>query len=151
MSVEDALFSDHGLRAVSAAAPEEDTRTRGQQLRDRQQARIAVGRHPLSINGMVIRLHPDAPRDAHKDDDGAYPRCGSCVHRQMVGGHAKSFPKCVIGYERRPLTDAEIARNAGTIYQHATHYVYEGRRNTSSDATDVKAWWPACSDYQPED
>lgn len=148
---EEALFSDQGLRAVSAAAPDEDTRTRGQKLRDRQQARISSGLHPLSIDGMRITLHPDTPRDAHQGDDRNYPTCGTCVHREMVGGHAKSFPKCVIGYERRPLTEAEIARNAGTIYQHATHYVYEGRRNTSSDATDCKGWWPACTDYKPKE
>lgn len=147
---EDGLFSDEGLR-VAPAVPEVDDRTHGQKLRDRQQARIAVGLHPLSIGGSIIRLHPDAPRDANKDDDGGYPRCGTCVHRGSVGGHARDFPKCMIGCERRLLTDEERARNVGTWRESATHHSYLGPRVTGSDASDCKAWWPACVDYEPKD
>ena len=98
---------------------------------------------------MVIRLHPDAPRDAAKDDGRAYPRCGTCIHRQTVGGHSRSYPKCLVGYERRPLTDDERARNVGTFRETATHHVYMGPRYSMSNASDVKAWWPACRDYAP--
>lgn len=126
MTDDGALFSDDGLRTVPEAR--EDL-TAGERLRRRQAARIAAGLHPLAINGSVIRLHPNAPRDAHKGDGGTYPRCGSCQHRQMVGGHAKSFPKCLLGY-KAPLVNS-------------------APRYSQGEATDVRAWWPACTDYAP--
>jgi len=66
-------------------------------------------------------LHPDADRSASRDDGPNLPlRCGSCVHRMQGGGpSSRTFPKCDVG------------------------------PRSHSEATDVRAWWPACNAYQP--
>lgn len=48
-------------------------------------------------------------------------RCGSCALRQK---NAWGYPKCVAG---------------------------NGVRASHSEASDVRAWWPACTDYQPRE
>ena len=45
--------------------------------------------------------------------------CGTCVHRYLVSWHAKRYPKC-------------------------EHY-----GETHGASTDVRAWWPACSQHEP--
>lgn len=59
--------------------------------------------------------HPLTRRPARPD----LGTCGDCAHRILVGGHARSFPKCDAG----PLTGGE--------------------------QTDVRAWWPACDRWEP--
>jgi hypothetical protein len=118
---DDVLFDDPGLRVE----PEE--LTAGQRLRARQAERIRFGCHPLSI-GVCIPLHGDAPRTAHANDGGTYPRCGTCRFRLLVGGGARDFPKCTYGAD---LTDSGRP----------------GPRESHGPATDVRAWWPACVDY----
>lgn len=127
----DALFPDDGLRVDVTERRAREEMTAGQRLRARQAARIAAGRHPLSAAyGVPLRLHPEAPRDARKDDGRDYPRCGSCTYREVVGGaHAGRFPKCLFGYDGRRWVTAS--------------------RATNSEASDVRAWWPACVDYAP--
>lgn len=127
----DALFSDEGLRVEAPDQLARKELTAGQRLRARQAARIARGHHPLSpAYGVPLRLHPDARRDARKDDGRDYPRCGSCTYREVVGGeHAGRFPKCLFGYDGR---------------RWATAY-----RASNSETSDVRAWWPACVDYAP--
>lgn len=68
----------------------------------RQRQLIADGWHPLT-------------RDRARPDLGT---CGTCVHRQLVGHHGRSYPKCDVG----PVTHGS--------------------------ATDVRAWWPACSRFE---
>lgn len=46
--------------------------------------------------------------------------CGSCVHRVIVSRGAKDYPKCDV--------------DNGAVASH-------------SEATDVRAWWPACTRY----
>jgi hypothetical protein len=116
-------FPAEDYRVVPEPAPE---RTSGQKRRDRQALRIALGLHPLSIEGMRIPLHPDAPRDAAKDDERPYPRCGTCVMRELVGGHSRSYPKC----------------------RAAAPTVYQSPRYSHGADTDVRAWWPACGSYE---
>jgi hypothetical protein len=120
----DALFSDDGLRVEVA----DDEATAGERMRRRQALRIAHGCHPLSIYGVCIPLHADAPRDAHRGDDRPYPRCGGCRFRRLVGGHERDYPKCLAGYDGHEWSTAV--------------------RASASTASDVRAWWPACADYQ---
>lgn len=47
------------------------------------------------------------------------------------------------------MTDAELA--ARSRYNTATRVVDYGPRATHSEATDCRAWWPACTDYQPKE
>lgn len=125
-----ALFPADPYRAdPEPSAP--DDRTRGQRLRDRQAARIVAGLHPLSLRGVYIRLHPAVPPDPSRDDGGDYPRCGTCRFRVLVGGRGRAFPKCLVGY--RP-----------PVVQTAPRY-------SGGDATDVRAWWPGCGDWEPKD
>ncbi|MDP7706829.1 hypothetical protein [Mycobacterium sp. TY815] len=87
--------------------------------------RIGAGIHPL---GEPIRLHPDAPRDLDyqeaKRSTAGGPRCGSCRFREIQG-----WPKCML----------PTVIGGRTIFP----------RNTGSDASDVAAWWPACTNWEP--
>lgn len=49
-------------------------------------------------------------------------RCGSCVHRRHLGGHARAYPKGVSGCRVRV---------------------------TYAETSDVRGWWPACTDRAP--
>lgn len=145
------LFPDDGLRV--APSHDEPELTYGERQRRRQGALIANGYHPLA--GPLrnrLRLHPDADRAQNREDPQSGPTCGSCALRQLVGGHAKSFPKCFAGTFTTTITD-EQRRNYPMMYGGAkpgavsTHHP----RQTNADATDVKAWWPACTDHQPKE
>jgi len=92
-------------------------------LADRQAARIDAGLHPLSTDRAPIRLHPAAFRPIGPDGGERLPyRCGTCALRQLLAGHARSYPKCVAN---------------------------GGARITNGPASDVRAWWPACTDWTP--
>ena len=98
-----------------------DTATPGQRRRARQDAFIAAGLHPLTgPTGQTIRLLPP-PDDVPAGTVMPPSRCGDCVHRIMRGGAAKSYPKCDLP-----------------------------GRSSRGEATDVRAWWPACVDYELE-
>lgn len=45
--------------------------------------------------------------------------CGDCIHRQLVGGHSKAYPKCDLG------------------------------PRTAGPKTDVRKYWPACHRFEP--
>lgn len=95
--------------------------TTGERRRQRQAAAVAAGYHPLHVTIVGVRLHPDATLDAPKGTKTAPFTCGTCVMRVYKHGGAKSYPKCGV---------------AG--------------RDSHSDATDVQASWPACTEYQAE-
>jgi hypothetical protein len=141
------LFPADGMRV--APSPEEEGITQGERLRRRQAARIAAGYHPLAMGGSTQRLHPDADRALDKDAPQSGPTCGTCRFRETVGGHARSFPKCLWGYVNRPMTDAELAARPAS--SSATRVVYYGPRYANSESSDVRAWWPACTDHQPRE
>lgn len=101
--------------------------TRGQKRRRTVERRIAAGIHPLSYGGLHLPLHPDAatftPGTARECiTDGL--RCGNCRYRVTERHHNKTYPKCHIG-DGHP-------------------------RSTGCESSDVRAWWPACRDYQPK-
>lgn len=84
----------------------------------RQLAMLTAGRHPFGG-----RVHPEA---APVDDRSAPGRrCGNCSHRVLVNGGQRDFPKCLLG------------ATAGGDAPRLTH----------GAATDVRAWWPACTDH----
>jgi hypothetical protein len=90
----------------------------GQRLTLRQANDIAVARHPLTRG----RLHPDADPTATKDSPAGRPHtCGTCVHRELRLHNNGTYPKCV---------------------------AHGGKFVTRGATTDVRAWWPACPDYQ---
>lgn len=55
--------------------------------------------------------------------------CGSCALRVLFGHNGRTYPKCSSGATdpKRPATWPHYSRGA---------------------ATDVRAWWPACPDWQ---
>lgn len=86
----------------------------------RQQAEIRAGIHPLTHT----QMHPQGSRAATREDGPRQPlTCGTCVFRQSFQWHNKTYPKCV---------------------SHDRAYVKH------STQTDVRAWWPACPNYQPK-
>lgn len=97
----------------------------GQRLTLRQSADIAAGRHPLTLTyTLVLPLHPNADRERDATSGRSDPlTCGSCVFRQRLGHHDYAYPKCT-----RP-----------------------GAPISHGPATDVRAWWPACTHYEAKE
>lgn len=91
------------------------------QLTRRQAFLVRLGWHPLArALKRNLRLHRDAIADPAVRRGG--PRCGTCVFRQLRGGAERDYPKCWLD----PL------------------------KVTRGPATDVRAWWPACTEYQED-
>lgn len=147
----DALFGDEGLR-VAPSALDEPGITPGERLRRRQASQIANGYHPLALATRGLRLHPDAPRLLDREaaaEAGDYPRCGTCAFRVLWGGHARDFPKCEFGVVETPITDEMRARwplHYGRALPGAVERHYP--RVSHGQLTDVRAWWPACTDWE---
>lgn len=90
-------------------------------LTKRQAFLIRLGWHPLArALKRNLRLHPDAVADPAVRKGG--PRCGTCVFRQLRGGSSRDYPKCYLD----PL------------------------KVTRGPATDVRGWWPACTEYKED-
>jgi hypothetical protein len=68
----------------------------------RQKDEVANGRHPLGLAPLA----------------GNGRTCGDCVHRVLVDGGNRAWPKCDAG------------------------------ARTHGGATDCRAWWPACTRYE---
>jgi hypothetical protein len=106
------------------AAPRPDAGlSAGRRLTLRQAADLAAGRHPLTRGA----LHPDAAPAA--DRTAAGHRCGGCRFRAPTGA-TRAYPKCLFGWSGNAWDDPP--------------------RRTSGAATDVRGWWPACQDFQPQ-
>jgi hypothetical protein len=139
--VADALFD---MTPVALPEPEPAPKvTAGAKLRARQAARIRSGMHPLALAFPMLRLHPDAARVESDDRERGALRCGSCVHRRQVAGGARDFPKCLYGMTITPIPEAERVKYGPTR-------VVRTPRVTHGPATDVRAWWPACVNYEQE-
>lgn len=112
---DDALFP--GFEPPEPAASKNPDLSADRRRTLRQAELIKFGTHPLGGT-----LHPDADRNAHRDDGKTLPlRCGTCVHRVILGYHTASYPKCDL-----------------TTMAH-------------SAASDCRAWWPACTRYEVRD
>jgi hypothetical protein len=140
VSEPDGLFAEPPRQYAAAGEPVPE-RTASERMRDRQAANIAAGRHPLSDppgarpQYGILRLHPDACRDvrwsaAKAQIPAGAPTCGACRFRQSVHGGAKDYPKCTWGRVY-----------AGSLSK-------EGPREMHGERSDVRAWWPACTDYE---
>lgn len=82
------------------------------------EAALSAGRR------LTLRQKRDVEAGRHPLADGAtYPdrgTCGDCRFRRLEEYHNRTYPKCAA----------------------------PGVRNASSVATDVRAWWPACSKWE---
>lgn len=110
--------AEHGITPVPGAS-------KPASLKDRQAAKIAAGEHPLSWVGEVPKRVPLAPAGTGT--------CGTCVHKMRPAHHGRVYPKCATGRFRVP--DCSGFRE---VWPRASH----------SEATDVRAWWPACTAWE---
>lgn len=102
----------------------------GQRLTLRQAQDIATGVHPLTRGP----LHPLASRERNASAPKADPfTCGSCWFRGGQHHHDYTYPKC---YHPGNLSADEWETKGPP-------------RVTRGAASDVRAWWPACTDYSP--
>jgi len=62
--------------------------------------------------------------DAARDRDGQGLRCGACRWRQREEYHGRMYPKCQFG---------------------------DGIRVSACESSDIRGWWPACRDYEPQE
>ncbi|WP_280470655.1 hypothetical protein [Nocardia farcinica] len=62
--------------------------------------------------------------EATRDRTGPGLRCGTCRYRQPEKHHNRTYPKC---------------------------HFDNGSRVSGCDASDIRAWWPACRDYEPKE
>jgi hypothetical protein len=129
----DALFalpeSADSLAPMARQKPEKLSPDRART--ERQRLAIAAGRHPLDAV-FPTRRHPDTIRKAYErtDERGRPLTCGTCSHRELMGAGNRTVAKCT------------ATRHAG---EHDSRTVMP--RATGSAASDVRAWWPACTEY----
>jgi hypothetical protein len=95
------------------------------------------GQHPLGVAlRSPIRLHDNAVRTLEAGDGG--PRCGGCRFRTPMTHNAKSYPKCAYGPQERRRVDG------AAVYRWKDY-----PRSTNGEGTDIRAYWPACAQYEP--
>lgn len=92
----------------------------------RQRELISRGHHPLAFLGAA--RHPDTVGVAFERTDprGRPLTCGSCAFRRLQFGGARDYPKCIRSPDDAPDT---------------------APRATGGAASDVRAWWPACTKW----
>lgn len=88
----------------------------------RQRELISRGHHPLAYLGAA--RHPDTRGQAYErtDSAGRELTCGSCRFRELFSTGSRTVPKCT-------------ASVSGAYLPRVQHSV----------ASDVRAWWPACT------
>jgi hypothetical protein len=107
----------------------------------RQADDIAAGRHPLTRGP----LHELASRHRDASSPKSDPfTCGSCYFREVLDYHNHSYPKCMVPGPQRVY-------RKGSDGNWRWETVEGAPRATHSAASDVRAWWPACTDYVPGD
>jgi hypothetical protein len=124
----DALFD---LDPAQIREPEPAEHLSAQRRRTLRQAdALRAGRHPLGLTAHApLRLHADAPPADDKKAPG--PRCGTCSHRDLTTSNGTGpFPKCLRGWPGGSLDQAPYASHGA--------------------ATDCRAWWPACTYWEPK-
>jgi hypothetical protein len=96
----------------------------------RQITRIRGGVHPLAgVAGYRLALHPDADHLADVGKPANGPTCGGCAFRLLARWHNRTYAKCAFG------------KPDGAALNYAP-------RASHSAASDCRAWWPACRDFQ---
>jgi hypothetical protein len=107
--------------------PEPVKLSRQQLLTISQRERISRGVHPLAHTAGTGRLMLGP----------AGSTCGDCKHRSP--GQNGSWPKCRFGAVERldPYVGRAVKRTRWP-------------RVNSSAETDCRAWWPACTDFEPK-
>lgn len=123
------MTDDEALFTLPAAMPVPELSADARRTR-RHLEQLTAGWHPLGTHA-PLRLHPDAAPAGDRAAPGL--RCGTCRWRDAhpTGYRGSAYPKCWFGWDGHP--------------GHAP------LRITHGPGTDVRAWWPACTDYAPAD
>lgn len=136
------LFSVPSRPTLAAPAADPPPKLSADRRRtQRQQQFIDAGHHPLlaAMGFKSSRLHPLADETASRTDRKGLPyTCGSCRFRVLVEYHNKSWPKCMAEHWNTVQDAAEVE----------TRTLDQSARISHGGATDVRAWWPACRDYE---
>lgn len=112
------------------ARSEPEQLSAGRRLTLRQKRDIERGWHPLSkVNpGGGLKLAPAGTGT-----------CGGCRFREPSAN--RSYPKCLHGAYEESGVNSEGRPYTLTRYP----------RVASSAQTDCRAWWPACTDFEPRE
>lgn len=120
----EALFDDAPYRMEPTALDALAELSPDRRRTIRQADAITRGVHPLGLVFPRVRMHPDADRAVARSDARGLPlTCGTCVFRKLLHSGDRAYPKCT----RKPAFQ------------------------THSAATDIRAWWPACTAYEGAD
>lgn len=101
--------------------PDDSPEPAGQTSRAERRRQLIAARIQAGWHPLGRNIRLHPDAAVGPDDDGLH--CGTCRFREIHRYHDKSYPKCVYG---------------------------DGVRVTHSETSDVRAWWPACTDHQPE-
>lgn len=115
-----------GLFEMPATPVVEEPKLSPDRRRTQRQAEaVAAGRHPLGLIFPTIARHPDTKGLEYSSADPRTDRdltCGSCAWRERNEYHGRVYAKCGKDGDRR------VTNGAGS---------------------DIRAWWPGCSDWEP--
>jgi hypothetical protein len=91
----------------------------------RQAEAVARGSHPLALVFPLIRRHRETVGLEYSATDrkGRDLTCGSCCWREVDEYHGRVYAKCGKGV---------------------------GARISNGAATDLRSWWPGCTDWKAE-
>lgn len=92
---------------------------------DLQPVETVAGETLSAGRRLTLRQKADVDRGVHplrrtRTDPDPAHTCGSCIHRELYQHHNRTYPKCDVG----PVA-------------HSTQ-------------TDVRAWWPGCTDWKAQ-
>lgn len=135
------LFSAEPYTASTTTGEPVERISAGRRLTIRQADAVHRGVHPLALVRPTIRLHPDADpkHTATAENADSRPlRCGTCRWRDQVSRSANTYPKCMW----RPASDQPNEQG-----RHRS----DPPRYSAGQATDVRGWWPGCTDWQPRE
>jgi hypothetical protein len=132
--VQEPLFD--GFEEEQKASNTRSNMSAGQRRTARQRELIEAGIHPLTKR----ELHVSASKTGGTKQLGGVSAsesasgrsqpftCGGCANRGTIT-YAGSYPKCFLTFD------------GGSTYPLFSH----------SEASDCRAWWPACEHYEPGD
>lgn len=98
----------------------------------RQRRAIANGQHPLGLVYPGVNVHLEVLVG------GANYTCGDCIYRETIGHRSRSYPKCLYGGVEVTKAGYQGAPYTTTVYPRVSH----------GAATDCRASWPGCGQFE---
>lgn len=120
----DALFD---LPEGYEPPPPPEELSRGEKRRRLVERRIRNGEHPLGRP--VLLRNPELKSTTYGVPHESGLTCGQCKFRVQTSGNQRTYPKC--------------------WYPSVEKYPHP--RDTGCESSDIRAWWPACRQYEPKE